>query len=161
MIEKKEHTEEDESARSAYEVGYLLVPTIPEEDAAGEATKIRDIIEKHGAVVSGAAPLERALAYEIAKRAGGKILRFQKAYFGHFVFETTKEGAADINLAIKKNDKILRFLLVNRTKESLVAPTRRIPRAPEMRQKRTEEKGAPMDEAAVDQEIEKMVAATE
>jgi len=161
MTEKKEHMEADESARSHYEVGYLLVPTISEDDVSGEATKIRDAIEKHGVVVSGAAPDLKHLTYTIVKHAAGKNHRFDNAYFGHFVFETTKDGVSDITAAVKKNDKVLRSLIINRSKESLVAPTRRIPRSSETHTKRVEEKTAPMDETAVDQEIERMVAETE
>ena len=144
-----------------YELGFLLVSAIAEENLASEAATIREAIEKHGVIVSGAAPMEKQLSYEMRKRSGGKNMRFRKAYFGHFIFQASADGMAEIREAIKKNDRVLRFLLIARTKESLVAPTRRIPRAPEMRPKRIEEKGAPIDEVAIDKEIEKMVAAAE
>ena len=161
MTEKEIQIETDESPRSHYELGYLLLPTISEEDLPGEAAHVREMIEKNGTIISGAAPIEKHLAYEITKRVGVKNLRFQKAYFGHFIFQATSDGMADIREAVKKHDRILRSLLIVRTKESLVAPTRRIPRSPESRPKRSEEKSTPMNEAEVDKEIEKMVAAAE
>lgn len=161
MTEKEIHAEREESARSHYELGYLLVPTITEENLPGEGVGVRDVIEKRGTIISGAAPIEKHLTYEMTKRIGGKNVRFVKAYFGHFIFEASAEGMAEAREDLKKNDKVLRFLLVSRTKESLVAPTRRIPRAPEMRPKRAAEKSAPINEAELDKEIEKMVAAAE
>ncbi len=161
MTEKENHIESEESSESHYELGYLLMPTITEENLPHETASVREAIEKHGVIISGAAPMEKHLSYEMTKRIGGKNLRFVKAYFGHFIFQATTDGMAEIREAIKKNDRVLRFLLISRTKESLVAPTRRISRPPESRPKRPEEKSAPMNEAEVDKEIEKMVAASE
>jgi len=161
MTKEENDVEKEEALKFHYELGYLLVPTIPEENLPAEATIVREAIEKYGTIVSGAAPLEKHLAYEIAKQVGGKKMHFQKGYFGHFVFEVDKDGMAEIREAIKKNNQVLRFLLVTRTKESLIAPTRRIPRTSESRPKRAEEKSAPVNEVELDKEIEKMVATVE
>lgn len=156
-----EEMEKDEQGTGHFELAYLLLPTIVEENISNEAGKIRDVLEKHGVVVSGALPEMKPLSYEMMKRAGGKKYWFHTAYFGHFIFQATPDEMAKARELIKKNDLVLRSILVKRTKESLTAAPRRIPRTSESRPKRTEEKSAPMDEAAVDKEIEKMVAAAE
>ena len=158
---EKQDRENEEQEMGHFELGYLLFPAIVEENLALEAAAIREVIEGNGVIVSGAAPIEKHLAYKIVKRAGGKYMRFVKAYFGHFIFRATVDGMTEIGETIKKNDHVLRSLLIKRTRESLIAPIRRIPRAPEMRPKRAAEKSAPINEAEIDKEIEKMVAAAE
>ena len=87
-------------------------------------------------------------------------MRFVKAYFGHFIFRATVDGMTEIGETIKKMITYCALFLSN-ARESLIAPIRRIPRAPEMRPKRAAEKSAPINEAEIDKEIEEMVAAAE
>lgn len=160
MTERQE-MEEDEKGTGHFELSYLLLPTIIEENLPREAGQIRDVLEKHGVVVSGVLPEMRPLSYKMMKRSGGKKYWFHTAYFGHFIFQATSDEMAEAREFMKKNDLVLRFLLVKRTKESLTAAPRRIPRTSESRPKRSEEKSLPMNEEEVDKEIEKMVAVAE
>lgn len=141
-----------------YEIGYLIAPTITEEDAPSEGAKVRDIVEKQGFIVSVAEPEKRSLAYEITKRFGGKNHRFRTAYFGHLIFQAVPEDATAIREGIRKNDAIIRTLIIKRTKESLTAVPRRVTHTGEPRTKRMVEKAEPINEAELDKQIEKMVA---
>jgi len=65
--------DEKESNPRIYELGFLLVPTIDENDVLGEASRIKGVIESCGALlISDENPKSITLAYPIDKRVGKK-----------------------------------------------------------------------------------------
>ena len=104
---------------SVYEVGFHIVPSVAEENVAGEVSKIKSEIENLGGIfISEEFPKSRPLAYTISKIVAGTKHNFDKAYFGWIKFEMTPEKIGELKMALDKNEHILRHLLIHTTKET-------------------------------------------
>ena len=145
-----------------YELGYLVISSISEEDLPREIGVLRDQVEKAGArVISEQFPKSVELAYNMVKSVSNVRTNYNRAYFGWFGFELGQASTNDLEDSLKANDKILRFLLIKTTKEALMPePARRrvfaekpaqgVPTEPMPKKE--------MDVVAVDKEIEALVS---
>ena len=108
-----------ENDKNLYELSYLLVPIITTEKLADEVNAIRGVIEsKEGLILNEEHPKMRDLAYEIAHMvAGGKRTRYENAYFGWMKFNLAQDVLIKLNADLKKNNVLLRYLIINLTKE--------------------------------------------
>lgn len=110
----KEHTEP-----RIYELGYHLVPTISEEQIPGVSGAVRGVIEKNSKeVISEELPVFIDLAYSVTKTINHRNKRFEEAYFGWIKFEGTPESIAIIEEFLKKDENILRYLVVKTIREN-------------------------------------------
>jgi ribosomal protein S6 len=101
-----------------YEIGYLIVPSIPEEKVAGEVTVIKDVLAKHKAeVIADESATLRPLAYTMVKKVGTSNRRFDSAYFGWVKFEAAPVEVQLIEKEMKAVESVLRFLLINTVRE--------------------------------------------
>lgn len=101
--------------KKLYEIGYLLVPQVAEEKIPEEVAVLKSAIETGGGnIVAEGEPKLRKLAYEVVKRVAGsgRNSKYEDAYFGWMKFETTGKGARDINIAVKKLNNIMRFIII-------------------------------------------------
>lgn len=102
-----------------YEIGYLLLPTIAEEQVASEVQTIKAAIERvQGEFITEDFPKLRPLAYTMAKAVSGQRSKSDKAYFGWIKFETTSSHIPDIKSELDKNPNILRFIIINTVREN-------------------------------------------
>ncbi len=102
-----------------YEVGFHILPTVPEEKLQEVILKLEDSINKNGGtIISQEFPKIRALSYEIKRRVETKYSSFNKAYFGWIKFETPLTSIGKIEEEIKNNDNILRFIIVKTIREN-------------------------------------------
>ena len=106
-------SEEKEARVSVYEVGYLLVPSIPEENLGGEVTALKDLFLENGAVfISDEYPKLIELAYEMSRSINNKKQKFSYGYFGWVKFECSTEQAKVLKNVLDKNEKLIRFLFI-------------------------------------------------
>ncbi len=143
-----------------YEVGYLLVPTISEEELPREVTALKDVLEKEKvAIISEEFPKLRPLAYFMQKRAGGVYQKHTNAYFGWVKFEASPESVLRIDLACKSNEKVLRYIVVKTVREQTLTMGRT---RTERRERKEVPKdvpvGVPVSEAELNKSIEKLIA---
>jgi len=140
-----------------YELGYLLLPTIPEEAVPGAVANIRGLLEAAKAVVTAEQmPVPIKLAYPMAKLIENRKQKFEAAYFGWLKFELAPENLAALKEELKKSKEILRFLLIKTTKE--VKPVRKIWQ--EVKKEKEKEVAAPltaMEASEIDKKIEELV----
>lgn len=116
-MEKKETS--TDSRTNVYELGYILVPTIAEENVAAEVESIKGLIEKHGgSFISEDFPKLRDLAYTMVKSIGSAKHRHDKGYFGWVKFETETSSVPKLNEAFAKNDNILRSMIIETVREN-------------------------------------------
>ncbi len=102
-----------------YEIGYLLVPSIPEEKVNSEASSLKEILIKKGAEFIGEeAPELRTLAYTMIKKMGTVNHRFDKGYFGWFKFELSKTEIDSIKKFFEENTNMLRTLIIKTIREN-------------------------------------------
>jgi len=108
-----------EDRQQVYEIGYLLVSSIPEEKVAGEVDALKEILTKKGAEFIGEeAPELRTLAYTMVKKIGPTNHRFDKGYFGWFKFELSAKEIEGIKKTFELNPNMLRMLVINTIKEN-------------------------------------------
>lgn len=144
-----------------YEVGYHLLPTVPEENISGEVSQIHALVSGHdGNIVSEGMPVLRQLAYEINKKIETKSLRFSKAYFGWVKFEMDPSQISGLKNKIENLPNILRFIIVKTVKEN----TMHTPKIPMFKRESHKEEApleavekTPVSEAEIDKSIDELV----
>jgi ribosomal protein S6 len=108
-----------EDRQQVYEIGYLLVSSIPEEKVVGEVEALKAILSKKGAEFIGEeAPELRTLAYTMVKKIGPTNHRFDKGYFGWFKFELPAKEIESVKKTFDLNPNMLRMLVINTIKEN-------------------------------------------
>lgn len=144
-----------------YEVGYHIIPSVAEEDLGIRVTAIRDAVEHAGGrMIADEYPKHIDLAYPIVRVTANKRATHHSAYFGWMKFDMVPSGAKMLDAALKKDDFILRFLLVQTVRENTIAPkkTLREKRAEETpRTKEATVEKPVMTEAELDKTIEELV----
>ena len=117
----------DPDELAIYELGYLLMPTIAEEDVAGVVTSIKDVLAGQGG--SGfldGFPTKRSLAYEMRRETAGGRTRVNQGYFGWVKFQCARARVEALAQELKKDERIVRFLFVHAPKEVVALPPKRL-----------------------------------
>ncbi len=103
-----------------YELGYLLVPTIPETEVADEVSKLKSAIEKEGSVHSEGGPEFIDLAYTMEQTLGSKKHKYSQGYFGWIKFNADPASIAGITKALDSNTGLIRYILIKTNVENTV-----------------------------------------
>ena|SRR3989339_633586 len=112
-MDHNEHTEP-----RVYELGYHLVPTLAEEQIPEASGAVRGMIERISKdIIAEELPVFIDLAYQIVKTVEHKNKRFDDAYFGWIKFEASPESIAALEEELKKDDNVLRYLVVKTLRE--------------------------------------------
>ncbi len=111
-----------------YEIGYLLVPLVPEADKLSIVDEVitSNIKSKGGVVITDMAPEMRKLEYTIRKMMNNKYAKFSDAYFGAIKFELNPADVASINEVVKKSDHILRYILIESSRNNEAKPAKQV-----------------------------------
>lgn len=133
MMVTAETDTEDVGISRIYEIGYLVSPTVKEEDIDKVVGAIRSEIEKAGGnFIAEGAPSSMKLAYPITTRGGGKKTEYDRAYFGWIKFEAQIQVAKALEVSLSKNQDILRSIVFQTVRED----TRAKMKAPTLREVR-------------------------
>ena len=109
------------SDKQIYEIGFLVLPSISEDDVLTEVANIKAILEKQGAdFLSGDEPKLIELAYPISKTFGAEKQIFEKGYFAWMKFEMEVGKLAELKLELDKYENILRYLLIKTIKKDVL-----------------------------------------
>lgn len=153
---------ENETPTRIYEAGYIIVPTVSEEDVEKAVSGIRSEIEKlGGSFIAEGAPSLVKLAFDMDKREGEKHVAYDRGYFGWLKFEAGTHAAKELTDSLKANPQVLRSIVFKTVRED----TRAKFKAPQLREvKRTdtlkaaprkaEEDKAPVSEADLEKALE-------
>lgn len=153
---------EKESKASIYEVGYLFVPSIAEENLGAKVTSLKDLLGEHGATFIGDEyPKMIELAYEMSRTVLNKKQKFTTGYFGWVKFELSADKINAVKDALDKDEQIIRFLLIKTVRESTLSPKRAYSKEGGARKKpslaKADEVALPVNEETIDQEIDALV----
>lgn len=108
-----------EADPKVYEIGYMLVSSIPLEKAGEAVESLKGILSKAGASFIGeGAPELVNLAYTMVKKIGSSNHRFNQGYFGWFKFELLGEKIESVKKEFEVHPDMLRMLLMNTVKEN-------------------------------------------
>jgi ribosomal protein S6 len=113
-VETTDEVLENEGAL-VYEIGFHLVPTIPEDDLAAKFGDIRAQIEEAGGSIIGEGlPALTPLAYTISAKGG----KFDRAYFGWIKFDLAANKIAALKEICDHTADIIRYLIIKTTIEA-------------------------------------------
>lgn len=102
-----------------YELGYLILPSIPEDGLDVIVERINEAITKAGGnLLDGEAPIKHDLAYTMTKTVSASRYVVNDAYVGWQKFEMEPAGLSQIKTTVEKMDEILRFLLIKVPRET-------------------------------------------
>jgi ribosomal protein S6 len=104
-----------------YELGYLLVPTVPEAQVESTVQTLLNAITAAGAtIVSTGNPEFIDLEYTMEKSVASKTNRYNQAYFGWIKFDTDPETVESLKKAFDSNHDLIRYLLVKTSAQNMV-----------------------------------------
>ncbi|MDB5224712.1 MAG: Ribosomal protein [Candidatus Adlerbacteria bacterium] len=152
-------------ASTVYEVGYHVIPTVPEAEVATVVDAIRAVLTAQSAeIISEQVPVKTTLAYRIERAASGKVEKFTESYFGFIKFATAPEASVAIHKALSDKYEVLRFIIVHTTREDALAPRRTVFASDRLEGKTIEkpvaevvEKVGEVSEAELDKSIDALV----
>lgn len=102
-----------------YEIGYLLVSSVPVEKVTDIVTHFKDVLSKKGSnMISEEAPELRDLAYTMIKKIGTSNQRFEKGYFGWFKFELPTKEIEEVKKTFEMHPDMLRMLVITTVREN-------------------------------------------
>ena len=147
-----------------YELGYLLAPTIPEENVSGVYGNLKELISSLGGVhIADEMPKTMTLAYAMTKVVANVRSKFSTAYFGWVKFSMDSDKILELKKKLDLDPNMVRFLILKTVKENTIAAKRFVGRdATHKRFKaKTEdtENAAPINKEEIDKEIDALVAA--
>jgi ribosomal protein S6 len=116
----KTHMTTTHDETSVYEVGYLIVSSIPEEKVQEEGDAVRKIVTDAGAtVIAEEAPHREQLAYTISKKnVSGGYERYDVAHFGWVKFELGSDKVEAVKKTVELRPTVLRTLLISTVREN-------------------------------------------
>ncbi|MFZ2484897.1 MAG: 30S ribosomal protein S6 [Minisyncoccia bacterium] len=109
----------EKEGSSVYEIGYLVLPSIPEDKLGEVVDSIRKVfVDEGGVEIDQEAPFSHPLAYSISKTVGASRYVVSDAYLGWIKFEVESAKITTIKASIDKIGEVLRFLLVKAPRET-------------------------------------------
>jgi ribosomal protein S6 len=155
----EEEKEVKGSPSEIYEVGYIMVPSIAEEELGNEVSMFKDTFAEQGvSFIADEYPKMIELAYEMSRSINNKKQKFSYGYFGWVKFECSKASAIVIKNNLDKNEKLVRYLMIKTVRESTMSPKRAYGKHEGKRHSthKTDE-SAPINEEVIDKEIDALV----
>lgn len=162
-VDTEEAGQEGLSARtSIYEIGYLMVSTISEENLGGEVTSFKDTLTNNGVVfISDEYPKLIELAYMMSRSINNKKQKFTSGYFGWVKFECSTANAKIIKDLLDKDERLIRYLFIKTVRENTMSVKRAYSKPEGSKRRvstpRTEEPKEVISEESIDKEIEALV----
>ena len=164
-VERVKEENIEKSDGQVYELGYLFVPNITEEDLSVHYGNLKDLVASLGGdMISDDMPKMMTLAYTMAKVTSNVRTKYDNAYFGWMKFTMEKDKVGELKKKLDLNPQVIRFLIMKTVKENTIASRRFVGRDMPHRKMnpmwKPEEKGeaAPINKEEIDKEIEAMVA---
>ncbi len=112
-----------DGALKVYEIGYLLVSSVPTEKVADIATSLKDVLlkkpgKKAAEIISEETPELIELSYTMIKKIGTANQRFDRGYFGWIKFELSASEIEEVKKTFEMHPDMLRILLIITVKEN-------------------------------------------
>ncbi|KND48469.1 MAG: hypothetical protein AB200_01925 [Parcubacteria bacterium C7867-005] len=114
-----EDHKENEGTAGVYEVGYLILPSVTEENLSKVVDKLVSVVEKAGATkLDSEEPHLEELAYSMSKSVGARKYVVDEAYIGWMKFEAESSQVEAIKIGVDKIEEVLRSLLIKTPRET-------------------------------------------
>lgn len=162
-MKKVEKEEVIEGELKVYELGYLLVPTLGEEEAPSVYGNIKELISNLGGqFIMDDMPKLIPLAYTMDKIIQNVRHKFDSAYFGWVKFEMQGALVEELKKKLDLDTNIVRFLITKTVRENTVAGKRFGERTFTKRKPTTRKEGeevVEINKEEIDKEIDAMIEA--
>ncbi len=104
-----------------YELGYILVPTIPEAEVVAQVTELKNALAAvEGTVLSEGEAEFIDLAYTIEKNVKSKKMKWSQGYFGWIKFTAAPDALETLKKTLDGNLELMRYLLIKTDAENNV-----------------------------------------
>ena len=156
--------EAKDSDSKVYEIGYLLVPTIKEEDIPVVYGNLKELVSSHGGeVIMDEMPKMINLAYPMQKIVSNVRNKFTTAYFGWTKFVMDPVQILEVKKILDLDPNFIRFLVLKTVRENTIAAKRFVrgetyKRPTAKKPTDTDVPAAPINKEEIDKEIDAMVA---
>ena len=144
-----------------YELGYLLVPSIKEEDVPVHYGNIKELVSSLGGeFISDEMPKMIGLAYTMSKVISHVRSKFNTAYFGWIKFAMTGEKLVELKNRLDLDPNFVRFLIIKTVRENTIASKRFVRNETYHRPKAKSAENevvTPIDKEEIDKEIDALV----
>ena len=163
-VETKNPNEiEGEANSRVYELGYLLVPTLSEEDVPVTFGNLKELVSSLGGIaISDEMPKMLTLAYPMVKVIANLRNKFKTAYFGWVKFTMDSDKILKLKKRLDLDPNFIRFLILKTVRENTINTKRFIRGEVAYRKTKTEKNGndkaVPINKEEIDKEIDAMVA---
>jgi|SRR3989344_8462674 len=164
MPESEKEIAKQENDARVYELGYLLMPTIKEEDVPVSYGNLKELVSSFkGEIIADEMPKMTNLAYSMQKITSNVRNKFKTAYFGWTKFIMDSQKVLELKKHIDLDSNFIRFLILKTVKENTIAAKRFVRgdivhRRPPMKKNRDDEVIVPMNKEEIDKEIDALVA---
>lgn len=112
-------TEDHQEELQVYEICYLVLPSIPEDNLPQVVSSIQNIVTKAGGLeLDSEAPIKRSLAYKMSKTVGASKYVVSDAYIGWLKFEVAPGQVESMKTLLDKLEELLRYLVVKAPRET-------------------------------------------
>ena len=155
----------DESVADArvYELGYLLVPTIPEEDVSVQYGNLKELVSSFGGeIIADEMPKMIPLAYSMVKVVSNVRSKFNKAYFSWVKFAMSGEKLLELKKKLDLDPNLIRFLIIKTVRENTIATKKYVRTEMYKRpitKKNENEEAVPINKEEIDKEIDALIEA--
>ncbi|OGI95597.1 hypothetical protein A2917_03545 [Candidatus Nomurabacteria bacterium RIFCSPLOWO2_01_FULL_42_17] len=151
-----------ETNSQIYELGYLLAPSIKEEDLPVNYGNIKELVTSFGAeVIADEMPKMIGLAYAMQKVTSNVRNKFNTAYFGWIKFAMGPDKILELKKRLDLDPNFIRFLILKTVKENTIA-AKRFVRGETYRRPRSKspanETAVPINKEEIDKEIDALIA---
>lgn len=152
----------EDANSKVYELGYLLVPTIKEEDIGVSYGNLKELVTSFGGqIITDEMPKIINLAYSMSKVISNVRSKFNTAYFGWVKFTMEAQKVLELKKRLDLDPNFIRFLILKTVKENTIAAKRFVRGETYRRPKaKSAESGpvAPINKEEIDKEIDALVA---
>jgi len=102
-----------------YEIGYILVASLPEEKIGEEVASLKDLLVKNESeVISSEDPILIDLAYSMVKVVSTERQKYSRGYFGWIKFEGEPEALVAIKKVLDLSPSMLRYIIIKTVREN-------------------------------------------
>ncbi len=116
---KDESVDTIEDTGAVYELSYLLLPSLAQEQVPAKAVALKEMLTSAGGqLISDENAVLIDLAYPMTKTVSTVRHKVTTGYFGWIKFEILKGGMEEVKKALDANDEILRYLIIKTVPEN-------------------------------------------
>jgi len=174
-MSEEENTKEslpDSIETRVYEIGYLLIPHLPETELLGAVSSIKDSFQKEGAsFISEGAPKMTKLAYPMRVSHDSKYQTYDSAYFGWLKHSISPENLSVVKEHLDADKNLIRFIVIKTVRENVFVPHEEIKvdkaikgvvmskedEISESKEKKEKKNKEPVSEEEIDKTIDELV----